>query len=126
MHTPSASLPLALVFLTFALPVQSAPGDWKKDTVLVSPQDAETVVRHPGSDTILYKNSDPQLAIEWGMANARNTVVLAGKYLASERCDEGYVVVFDPKRNVGDLVDPEQRTVEGRQVSVFIIGIGRP
>jgi len=51
---------------------------------------------------------------------------VAGKYLASERCDEGYVVVFDPKRSVGDLLDPEQRTVDGRQVSVFIIGIGNP
>ena len=60
MHTPSASLALAL--LAFALPVQSAPGGWKDTTVLVSPQNAETVVRRPGSDTILFKNTDPQLA----------------------------------------------------------------
>lgn len=55
MHTPSASLTLAL--LALALPVQSAPHDWKNETALVSPQGAETVVRRVGSDTILYKNS---------------------------------------------------------------------
>jgi hypothetical protein len=96
MHIPSASL--ALVFLAFALPVQSAAGDWKDSTVLVSPQNAETVVRHPGSDTILFKNTDPQLAIEWGMANARNTVVLAGKYAVSDRIDvprDGVTLIID-------------------------------
>jgi len=96
MHTPSASLALAL--LAFALPVQSAPGDWKKETALVSRQDAETVVRHPGSDTILFKATDPQLAIEWGLANARNTVVLAGKYVVSDRITvprDGVTLIID-------------------------------
>ena len=98
MHTPSAFLALALALLACTLPVQSAFGDWKNDTVLVSPQDSETVVRHPGGDTILFKNTDPQLAIEWGMANALNTVVLAGKYVASDRIDvprDGVTLIID-------------------------------
>jgi hypothetical protein len=35
-------------------------------------------------DKILFKNADPQLAMEWGMAHARTTVVLAGKYVLSD------------------------------------------
>ncbi len=66
--------------------------------MLVSPQNAETVVRHPGSDTILFKNTDPQLAIEWGLVNARNTVVLDGKYVVSDRIDiprDGVTLIVD-------------------------------
>ncbi|MSU85708.1 MAG: hypothetical protein EXS21_11465 [Pedosphaera sp.] len=66
--------------------------------MLVSPENAETVVRHPRSNTILFKNTDPQLAIEWGMANARNTVVLAGKYVVSDRIDiprDGVTLIID-------------------------------
>ena len=106
MHTKSAIFALAL--LAFALPAQSAPGDWKRETVLVSPQDAETVVRHPDSDTILYKNSDPQLAIEWGMANARNTVVLAGKYVVSDRIDvprDGVTLIIDQGAEISSKPD---------------------
>ncbi|MFN0128228.1 MAG: hypothetical protein ACKV19_16255 [Verrucomicrobiales bacterium] len=97
-HTPSAPFALALGLLAFALPAQSAPDDWKNETALISLQGAETVVRHPGSDTILYKDTDPQLAIEWGMANARHTVVLAGKYAVSDRIDvprDGVTLIID-------------------------------
>ncbi len=50
---------------------------------------------------------------------------VASRYLATERTDEGYVVVFDPKSVVGEVADPERREVAGRQVSVLVIGIGR-
>jgi len=56
------------------------------------------VVRRHGSDEILYKNPDPQLAIEWGMANARNTIVLARKYEVADRIDiprDGVTLIID-------------------------------
>ncbi len=46
------------------------------------------------------------------------------KYLATEQADEGYVVVFDPKRRVGEVSDPEQRISAGRHLAIFVIAIG--
>jgi len=60
---------------------------WKEETALISRQGDQTVVRPLEGDKILFKNADPQLAMEWGMANARTTVVLAGKYVVSDRID---------------------------------------
>jgi len=60
---------------------------WKEETVLISSQGDQTVVRPFEGDRILFKNADPQLAIEWGLANARTTVVLAGKYVVSDCID---------------------------------------
>ena len=95
MRSPST---VVLALLTFALLVQSAHADWKGSTVLLAPQNAETVVRRPGNDAILFKHTDSQLAIEWGMANARNTVVLAGTYVVSDRIDvprDGVTLIID-------------------------------
>lgn len=36
---------------------------------------------------------------------------LAGKYLLTEKADEGYVVVFDVKTRVRELCTPEKRMV---------------
>lgn len=60
---------------------------WQDETVLISPQGDQAVVRPLEGDKILFKNADPQLAIEWGLANARTAVVLAGKYVMSDRID---------------------------------------
>lgn len=71
---------------------------WKEETVLISRQGAQTVVRPFEGDKILFKNADPQLAIEWGMANARTTIVLAGKYVASDVIDvprDGVTLIVD-------------------------------
>jgi len=57
---------------------------------------------------------------------ARAVDQVASRYLATERVNEGYVMVFDPKTIVGELVDPEVREVGGRQVVFFVIGIGKP
>ncbi len=106
MHIPSASL--TLVLLALALPLQSAPDEWKNETVLVSPQGAETVVRRVGSDTILYKNSDPHLAIEWGLTNARNTIVLAGMYAVADRIDvprDGVTLIIDQGAEISQKPD---------------------
>ncbi len=56
---------------------------------------------------------------------ARAVDQVASRYLATERTDEGYVVVFDPKSVVGEVVDPARREVAGRQVMGFVIGIGK-
>jgi len=60
---------------------------WEDDTVLISPQGDQTVARGFKGNKILFKNADPQLAIEWGLANAHTTVVLASKYVISDRID---------------------------------------
>ncbi len=50
---------------------------------------------------------------------------LSGKYLVTEKADEGYVVVFDIKTRVGELHQPEKRFVGDTTVLIFVIGIGR-
>jgi len=60
---------------------------WKDETLLVSPEGDQTVVRPLEGDKILLKNADPQLAIEWAMANARTTIVLAGQYVVNDAID---------------------------------------
>ena len=39
---------------------------WKDETVLISRRGDQTVVRPLEGDKVLFKNADPQLAIEWG------------------------------------------------------------
>lgn len=72
---------------------------WKDETVLVSPQGDQTVVRPFEGDKVLFQNADPQLAIEWAMANARTTVVLAGKYVISDS-------IGIPRDDVTLIIDP--------------------
>lgn len=50
---------------------------------------------------------------------------LLKKYLASESCDEGYLVIFDPRTAVGEPCEPQTHQEGGKQVTSFIIGIGR-
>jgi len=82
---------IGLVSMMAGCTTGSGPGgggkSWKKETVLVSPKGDRTVVRPYGGRKILFQNADPQFAVEWGMANARTTVVLAGKYVISDRID---------------------------------------
>ncbi len=49
---------------------------------------------------------------------------VATKYLSTEQADEGYIVVFDPKRKVGEVSEPEHRVSAGRKLSIFVIAIG--
>lgn len=60
---------------------------WKQETVLVSGQGGQTVVRSLVDDKILFRNADPQLAVEWALANARTAVVMAGRYVVSDSID---------------------------------------
>jgi hypothetical protein len=71
---------------------------WKRQTLLVSRNAAETEVKFPGKDKVLFSNADPQLAIEWAMANAKNTVLLRGEYIVSDRIDvprSGVTLIVD-------------------------------
>jgi hypothetical protein len=48
------------------------------------------------------------------------------KYLASESVDEGYLVIFDIKTQVGEDCEPRYHPVGNKKVTSFAIGIGRP
>ncbi len=50
---------------------------------------------------------------------------LCGKYLLTERANEGYVVVFDLKTMVGEVSTPRKRLVDGKEILSLNIGIGR-
>ncbi len=50
---------------------------------------------------------------------------ISGKYLATEFCQEGYLVIFDTKTSVGETVDFQYFPVKDKKVTAFIIAIGR-
>ena len=92
------SLAAMVIALVSVSSLSAAEKSWEDDTVLISPQGDQTVVQAFKGKKVLFKNADPQLAIEWGMANARTTVVLAGKYVASDRIDiprDGVTLIID-------------------------------
>ena len=88
--------------------VSAEEESWKDDTVLISPQGDQSVVRSVKGDKTLFQNADPQLAIEWGLTNARTAVVLAGKYVASDRIDiprDDVTLIIDQGAKIS--LDPE-------------------
>jgi len=89
MNVKSKSLLLtAMVIGLVNLPSLSAGAkSWKEDTVLISQRGDQTVVRPFEGHKTLFKNADPQLAVEWALANARTTLLLAGKYVVSDCID---------------------------------------
>ncbi|MCP5003839.1 MAG: hypothetical protein GY941_07795 [Planctomycetes bacterium] len=46
------------------------------------------------------------------------------KYMKTERVNEGYIVIFDTKTQVGDSCPPQKLVVDKKEVMVFCIGIG--
>jgi hypothetical protein len=50
---------------------------------------------------------------------------LSEKYLLPEKVDHGYIVLFDPKTKVGELCTPQKHVVEGKEILIFNIAIGR-
>ncbi|NIM83380.1 MAG: hypothetical protein GTO20_31715 [Candidatus Aminicenantes bacterium] len=48
---------------------------------------------------------------------------LWSKYLASESCPEGYLVIFDTKTPIGKECEPQYHQVENKKITSFIIGI---
>ena len=92
MRNPNAKARILLLAATFAGIVNvsglsAVAKSWEEETVLISTQRDQTVVRPVKGDKILFQNADPQLAMEWAMTNARTTLVLAGKYVVSESVD---------------------------------------
>ena len=64
-----------------------ASAEWQDDTALVSQQGDQTVVKSAKDGKALSQNKDAAVAIEWAMANAKNTVVLPGKYTINDTID---------------------------------------
>jgi hypothetical protein len=50
---------------------------------------------------------------------------VSGKYLATEFCHEGYLLIFDTRTPVGETMDPQYFPVGDKKVTVIIIAIGR-
>ena len=50
---------------------------------------------------------------------------LCSKYLLTERANEGYVVIFDPKTTASELCTPQKPLLQGKKILIFNIGIGR-
>jgi hypothetical protein len=50
---------------------------------------------------------------------------LAGKYLASEYCPEGYLVIYDTKTPIGEGCEPQYHQVGEKKITSFIIGIAK-
>ena len=51
---------------------------------------------------------------------------LKDKYLKTEMVDEGYVIVFDPETQAGELCVPKRTEISKcRQIISFNIGIGK-
>ena len=50
---------------------------------------------------------------------------LCGKYLLTEKAEEGCVVVFDVKTKVSEVRAHQKRVVEGKEILIFEIGIGK-
>jgi len=50
---------------------------------------------------------------------------LTEKYLLPEKVDHGYIVLFDPEARVGELCTPQKHVVEGKEILIFNIAIGR-
>ena len=92
MRNPRAKS-ISLVFTAAVVGLVSVPSSsavaksWEEETLLISPQGDETVVRSVKGEKVLLKNADPQLAVEWALTSARTAVVLAGKYVVSESID---------------------------------------
>ncbi len=50
---------------------------------------------------------------------------VTGKYLATEKVDEGYIVIFDLLKGVGEVVSPREVEVNGKTLVIFVPGIGK-
>ena len=79
---------------------------------------------------LTYKGRKYVIETKINRANIDKTIdraveQICGKYLLTEKADEGYVVVLDVKTKVGEGRTPRKRLVEGKEILIFEIGIGR-
>lgn len=83
--TPTKTLLLAAPFAgLLSVFCVDASAAWQDETVLVSKQGDQAVVRKMNDDKVLFQSKDGEAAMVWAMANGRTTVVLAGKYFLSK------------------------------------------
>ena len=47
------------------------------------------------------------------------------KYLLTEKVNEGYIIIFDVKKKIGEIEGPHTRKKNGNKVLVFDMGIGK-
>ena len=74
---PSIAASIIELFSVFGMGAAAEENSWEQNTALVSREGQETVVASLKEGNVLFRNGDPQLAIEWAMAHASTTVVLA-------------------------------------------------
>ena len=91
---------IRLIVSFFLIFLCQSHGEWKQETAIVSKQKNETVVKRIDGEAVLFKHSDPQLSIEWSLANNINTIVLGGEYILNDRVDV-------PRAGVNLIVDNE-------------------
>ncbi len=94
----SVTHPLLLSFAFTLTATSCLQAAWQNDTVLIQKEGNSTVVKHPGDNKTLFKNTDSQLAIEWGLKTVTHTIILGGEYVISDRIDiprPGVTLVVD-------------------------------
>ena len=104
---------LASAALIAAIGLGAEAESWKDQTVLVSRQGEQTVVRSFDGAKVLFQSSDAQLAMEWAMAHAWNTLVLAGKYVVADSVEvprDGVTLVIAPGAEISLDPNTEHKT----------------
>ncbi|MDP6545834.1 MAG: hypothetical protein QGH60_17765 [Phycisphaerae bacterium] len=106
-------LAVVAVGLVSASSLGAEKKSWEDETVLVSRQGDQTVVRPVKGDKVLFKNKDAQLAIEWALANARTTLVQAGSYMVDDSIDaprDGVTLIIDQGAVIEMNLDADPKT----------------
>jgi len=124
---------LILCVFAFTFSVYADTSEEKKepDVLLVSLDNNEAVAQKPSSDEVLFRNADPQLTVEWALANARTTVMLAGNYRIQDRIDiprDDVTLIIDQKAVLGLATDakctspePGFRGRDGRRYPIRVL-----
>ena len=116
-NTNATRKPLLLAAMVIAL--AGTPGwsaekkSWEDETMLVSKQGDQTVVRKINSDKVRFQSKDAQLAVEWAMANAHTTLVQAGKYVVNDSVDvprDGVTLIIDQGAVIEMDLDADPKT----------------
>jgi hypothetical protein len=71
-------------------------------------------------ETKLNRYKDISVIMEEGI------IQVSRKYLATERVEEGFLVIFDTQTPVGELCKPKYHKDGDKKVTSFTIGIGKP
>ena len=106
-------LTATVIALAGAVGLSAEKKSWKDETMLIGKQGDQTVVQGLKGDKVLFKNIDAQLAIEWAMANARTTVVQAGKYMVDDSIDaprDGVTLIVDQGAVIEMNLDADPKT----------------